>query len=408
MMAGMGTQRSLGSGFQALLGGSLVSNLGDGIRLAALPLLADSLTSSPFLVASVTAAQYLPWLVFAPAGGALVDRWNRRRTILVTQVWRGIVMGGLGALVWSSMVEIWVLCVVAFAITVGEILVDPSTVALVPTLVDDDQLDRANGRMSSVEIVTNDFAGGPVGTALFGFAPWLPFLFDGATYLGSVVLFGKLPRSASPAERRDGPARSLKREAGEGFRWLRRHRVLGPLTLGQIVYFFGVATSLSLLVVLVKGELDGSNSAFGIILAVAAAGAVLGTFAGPPLATRLGPRATLSGSVAAQALTLCLASAAPTLLALGALWFLNGIPAGTARPVSRSLQQRLTPNEMLGRVNVTTRIFTRGVIVFGALFAGVLATVGGVRVSFAFAGGTQFAAAAMMWAALGRLSLPKN
>lgn len=82
----------LGAGFTALFRGSLVSNIGDGMRLAAFPLLAASLTSSPFLIGAVTAAQYLPWLVFAPVGGVFVDRWDRRQTILVTQAARGLVM----------------------------------------------------------------------------------------------------------------------------------------------------------------------------------------------------------------------------------------------------------------------------------------------------------------------------
>ncbi|MCP3938108.1 MAG: MFS transporter [Actinomycetia bacterium] len=399
----MGTKRSLGQGFRALFVGSLVSNIGDGIRLSALPLLAASLTSSKLLIAAVTAAQYLPWVTFAPAGGALVDRWDRRRTILITQAWRGLVVGGLALLVWTSHAEIWQVWVVAFAITVGEILVDPSTVALVPTLVGDDNLDRANGRISSVEIITNDFAGGPVGAALFSLAPWLPFLIDGATYLGSLLPFRRLPRAEPQPQTEDTPPRSLRAEAREGFSWLRHHTILGPLTLAQVVYYFGLAASLSLLVVLVTDELNAPTAAFGLVLAVGAAGAFLGTLVGAPLAARFGARLSLSGAVALQAVTLGAAAATPSLPVLAGLWFLNGIPAGAQRPIARSLQQRLTPNDLLGRVNVTTRIFTRGIIVIGALAAGTLATFGGVRSSFALGGVAQLVAAAMMWKALGRL-----
>jgi Kef-type K+ transport system membrane component KefB len=96
-------------------------------------------------------------------------------------------MAGLGLLVWSGHAQIGHVCVVAFAITLGEILVDPSTVALVPTLVEDVDLERANGRIAGVEIVTNDFAGAPVGAALYAFAPWLPFLVDACSYLGSLL-----------------------------------------------------------------------------------------------------------------------------------------------------------------------------------------------------------------------------
>ncbi|HSP03156.1 MAG TPA: MFS transporter [Acidimicrobiales bacterium] len=398
----MGTLGSLGPGFRALYRGALVSNVGDGIRLAALPLLATSLTTSPFLVAAVTAAQYLAWLAFGPFGGALVDRADRRRTVLTTQLWRGLLMAGLGLLVWSGHAAIWHVCVVAFAITIGEILVDPSTVALVPTLVDDVDLERANGRIAGVEIVTNDFAGAPVGAALYALAPWLPFVVDACSYLGSLLPFRRLPRRTRTAPS-SNPAPRLRTDAADGFRWLRRHRVLAPFTVSQVIYYFGFSAGFSLLVVLVTEELDGSAVAFGVVLAIGAGGAFLGSLAGARVSSAIGTRATLSGCVALQGATLAAASIAPSLPAVAALWLANGIPAGLQRPVARSMQQRLTPNHLLGRVNVTTRIFTRGIIVFGALAAGALASTTDIRWSFAVGGAIQVVAAVAMWRVLARL-----
>ena len=398
----------LGSGFRALYRGTLVSNTGDGIRLAAVPLLAASLTTSPVLIGAVTAAQYLPWLTFAPLGGALVDRWDRRQIVLVNQAWRGLIALVLGVLVASGQAEIWHICIVAFAITAGEILVDPATVALVPTLVDDADLNRANSKISSAEIITNDFAGGPVGAALFSLAPWLPFLADGLSYLGSLVPFRRLPRTSTPARSASGPTTSVRQEAAEGFRWLRRHAVLGPLTLANVVYYFGLATSLALLVVLVQSGLGGSSAAFGIILAIGAIGAFLGTYLGGPLVDRIGVRWSLVATVTLQALTLLAASQAGSVAVLAALWFFNGLPAGAQRPISRTLQQRLTPNELLGRINVTSRIFTRGVIVAGALLAGTLADQQGIRAAFVVAAIVQLVAAVVTWWALGRGQLPDS
>ena len=389
----------LGSGFRALFLGSVVSNTGDGIRLAALPLLAAALTSSPLLISAVTAAQYLPWVTFAPIGGALVDRRDRRRTILVTQVWRAVVLGVLALLVATSTAEVWHICVVAFLVTVGEILVDPATVAVLPTIVDDDDLDRANARISSGEIVTNDFAGGPVGAALFAFAPWLPFLVDAVTYVGSTLPFRRLP-PGPPSDDAIAVRRSLRADAAEGFRFVRRHPVVGPLTAAIVVSFFGVAASLSLLVVLVTDELGGGAAAFGLVLAIGAVGAFVGTLVGAPLSARFGPRATLSIAVAFQAVTLAAAAFASSVWLLAVAWFANGVPAGVSRPVSRSLQQRLTPNHLLGRVNVTSRIFTRGVIVVGALVAGGVASVGTVRDALVLAAVVQAVAAVMIWLAL--------
>ncbi len=388
-------RRPLGPGFDALYLGTLITNTGDGIRLAALPLLAASLTSSPLLISTVTAAQYLPWATFAPIGGALVDRRDRRQTILITQAWRGLVMVVLAALVWMDLVAIWQLCVVAFLITAGEILVDPSIVAFVPTLVHDEDLDRANGRIASAEIVTNDFAGGPIGAVVFSLAPWLPFLIDAASYLGSLLPLRCLPPGRPSGHRARHPVPgppSLRSEALEALGWLRRHPTLGPFTAAQVLYYFGASAGLSLLVVFVTIELDASDLTFGIVLAAGAAGAVAGALAGARAVRAVGTRAILSGAVLAQGATLAATATATAPLLVVALWFLNGVGAGAQRPVARSMQQRLTPNHLLGRVNVTSRIFTRGIIIVGALGAGVVATATNVRVALVIGGTIEVAA----------------
>lgn len=397
-------RRPLGQGFEALFRGSLIANTGDGIRLAALPLLAASLTSSPLLIATVTAAQYLPWATFAPLGGVIVDRRDRRQTILVTQTWRGLVMVALAVLVWMDLVAIWHLCLVAFLLTVGEIMVDPSIVALVPTVVEDEDLDRANGRIAGVEIVTNDFAGGPIGAAAFSLAPWLPFLINAASYLGSLQPFRRLPTGpARPRGLRGSVAPgSRRREAVEGFNWLRSHPVLGAFTIAQVVYYLGVSAGLSLLVVLVTIELDAPEIAFGAALAAGALGAFVGSLTSRRIATVIGVRMTLTAAVAAQGVTLVAAAISNSAPLVVVLWFLNGLPAGAQRPIARSMQQRLTPNHLLGRVNVTARMATRGIIVLGALAAGGVATVSNVRWALAVGGAIEVLAAVLIWSALAR------
>ncbi len=400
--------RPLGSGFEALYYGSLISNTGDGIRLAALPLLAASLTSSPFLISTVTAAQYLPWATFAPIGGAIVDRRDRRQTILTTQLWRGLVMAVLAALVWTNLVAVWKLCVVAFLITAGEILVDPSIVATVPAVVDDDDLDRANGRIASAEIVTNDFVGGPLGAATFSLAPWLPFLVDAASYLGSLLPLRRLPPQRPRHDRpSDAPTqrRTRRAEVLDGFAWLRHHQTLRPFTAAQVLYYLGASAGLSLLVVLVTIELGAPAYTFGLVLAAGAAGAVAGSLAGARIARVIGVQATLSGAVLIQGASLATLAIAGTPPLVGVLWFLNGFPAGVQRPVARAMQQRLTPNHLLGRVNVTARIFTRGVIIVGALAAGALATATGVRSALAVGGTVEIVAGILIWLVLGRGAL---
>ena len=401
---------SLGSGFRALFIGSLVSNTGDGIRLAALPLLAAELTSSPVLVSAVTAAQFLPWVSVAPLGGALVDRHDRRRMIVTTQLWRGLVMAVLAALVATDLIAIWHLCVVAFLITAGEILVDPCVVALVPELVADERLDVANGRIASAEIVTNDFAGGPVGATAFGFAPWLPFMVDAISYLGSVLAFRRLPTLPSSAARSSLLAtervesRSLRAEAADGLRYLRSHPVLWPVTTATMVFYVGAAVPLSLLVLLVRERSGGEPWTYGVLLACGAVGAFLGTRMGSAVSKRFGTRTTLAAATGLEGLALVAMAWPSSTVALAAIWFLGGVPAGVRIPVARSLQQRLTDNRFLGRVNVSTRMFTRGIIVVGALVSGAIATVVSVPATFAIGGAIQLLAAFLLARALGDAS----
>lgn len=391
-------RRSLGPDFRTLLAGSLVSNIGDGIRLAALPLLATELTDSEVLIATVTAAQYLPWVTVAPVGGVLVDRWERRRTIVITQLWRGLVMLGLAALVAADVVAVWQLCVVAFLITAGEILVDPAVFATVPQVVDEDELERANGRVATAEFVANDFAGAPVGALAFAAAPWLPFLVDGASYLLSSPLFARLPNQP----RRQQPRASVRQEARAGLDFLLGHPVLGGLLRANVVYFFGAATQMALLVVLVTRTLNASAFAFGLVVAAGAVGATAGSLAAGRLRQRFEITPLLVGSIIAQGLGLAAMALAPNEWVLLVIFGLFGAPVGLQRPVAQAIQQRLTPNEMLGRINVTSRMFTRGVIIVGAPVAGVIAQLTSVRVAFGVAATVVGVAAGLTWRVLAR------
>lgn len=395
---GMADRRArLGPAFGALWVGSGVSNLGDGMRMAALPLLAVQLTTSPLLIAGIATAQYLPWLLFAPIGGALVDRYPRRRTIVVTQAGRGVVEGALALLVLADVVAIWQLYVVSMLLTAGEILVDPAVGALVPTVVDDTQLDVANGRISGTEVLTNEFAGQPLGSALFAAARWIPFAFDAITYVGSIGAFRRLPRVDVHVD----PQRNrVRADIAEGVRWLRHHEVLGPLTLAIGCFYFGAVAGFSLLVLLVTDVLHGGELAFGLTLAVGALGAVLGSFVAARLVTRLGRRRLMVVAMGAQAALLAATACAPNVGLLMIISFVAGVPAGMWMPISRALQQRLTLNRLLGRVNVTGRILTRGSMVGGSLFCGAIAAFASVRAAIGVGAAIQAIAVGLVWWAL--------
>lgn len=393
--------RGLGPAFTGLLQATAISNLGDGIRLAALPLLAESLTSSEVLVAGVTAAQFLPWLTFGPIGGVIVDRADRRRLILITQAWRAATMVALGAVVVADMAAVWMIYLVAFAITVGEILVDPSLVATVPAVVERRDLDRANGRLSSVELVTNDLVGAPTGAGLFIFAPWLPFVIDGVSYFASILPFRRLP-TRSPASASDvaeasaGGVRDFLGELPVGLRWLVRHPMLGPWTAGVAVFNLGAAAGFSLLVLLVLDVHAGSEWVYAAALTGAALAGAIGSSLAPRLARRFGRPPVLLAGAAVNGVGLVALAGAPSAGAVVALWTVIGGTGGMMMAIGRGYVQRYCPDEIIGRAAIAQRTVTRTAFVIGALVGGVVASLSGIPTSYAVAGVVQLAALAPM------------
>ena len=386
--------------FRALWVGSTVSNLGDGIRLAALPLLAEAITGSPALIAGLTSAQYTPWLVFGPVGGALVDRWRRRETILVVQTLRALVMVSLALVVVADRAAIWQLYVVAALITAGEILVDPAVGAVVPTVVPTERLEDANSRTTSAELVANELAGAPVGALAFAWVPGLPFVLDALSYGLSTLPFSRLPTTA---RRRRRPVSGLRSEIAEGARWLARHPVQGPMTASVALFNLGWVFTPALLVVLTQRTIGLSEPQFGLVLTAGAVGGVLGAALAGRTHRRFGRRATVVAGAALQALVTLAVAGSSSPLALVVLWFLSGIPMGLLVPVLRALQQRLTPTELLGRVNTASRTITRGAMMAGATIAGVVAEATTTRAAIASGAAVQAVGAALLWIALGRL-----
>lgn len=386
---------SLGSTFSSLLAATFVSNLGDGLRLTALPLLATTLTSSPLLVAGVTAAQFLPWTTFAPFGGVIVDRADRRRLIMFTQAWRALVMMLLAIAIISGAVRIWQLFVVAFVITVGEILVDPSVVATVPTLVARDDLDRANSRITSVELVTNEFAGGPLGTLSFVLVPWLPFVLDALSYFGSIALFRRLPSNQRRSETLNLAA--VRTEMAEGLRWIARHPFMRPLTAAIAVFHLGTAGAFSLLVLLVQDVLAARDIVFGIVLAAAAIGATVSSLVAARLTDRFTRRVVVTAAAALAAATVIAAGLVTTSWQLGIVWTLNGAAGGVLLAIGRGFVQRHAPPELLGRAAIAQRTITRTSFVIGALLAGVVASATSVRWAYVIAGSLHLLGSVLLW-----------
>src|SRR6478672_3784687 len=292
-------RRRLGGNFARLWTAGAVSNLGDGVVLAAMPLLAASLSDSPTVVALVATAGTLPWLLFSLVGGAIADRTDRRRAMSVVDGMRFVAMGALGFALLAGVESIALLVIVSFALGMAETVFDNASQAILPSLVPDDLLETANGRLEGAQIVTNQFVGPPLGAWLFGLAVSAPFFLDAASFALAALLALTLRGSFRPERELQGT--TVRSDIAEGVRWLVRHRVLRTLAIALgVINFVGLA-AMTILVLYAENVLHLTKLQYGLLFTVEAAGALLGSLVAARISARLGPGTTLATAIAISA-----------------------------------------------------------------------------------------------------------
>jgi MFS family permease len=388
-------EKGLGPRYHKLWSASAVSNFGDGLDSAALPLLAALITRDPMLFAGVAVANKLPWLLFGLQAGAIVDRVDRKRLMSVVNAIRFVVMATLGIAVLGDWATISLLYVVAFALGIGETLYDNAAQAMMPALVRRDQLETANGRLFGVEIVNNQFVGPPIGGFLFGIAAALPILIDAGTYAISALIILTIPGAYAA---RRGPdvvtavKRRMRTEVAEGLAWLWRHRLLRTLAL-MLGLMNGLGSAAFAIFGLYALDILGvSEFGFGVLLTAFAVGSLAGSIVAGRLANRIGRGPALIGSVVVMGSMLIGQGLTSSPYVFGALSAASGVAVVLWNVVTVSFRQAIIPDELLGRVNSVYRFLGWGSMPIGALLGGVIAGALGLRAPFIIAGALQLVA----------------
>lgn len=382
-----------------------LSNLGDGIRLGALPLLTASITRNPLPVTLVTAVTFLPWVLLGPFGGVIVDRHDRRRLIMAGQGVRGAAVLALAIGVATDHVGLPAIYAVAFVIGLGEILVDTSSQAAIPMLVPPDRLDLANARIVSAQLVTNEVLGSPLGAFMFAAAAAAPFGVDAATFLAGALLVS-LVRTPLQSEREPSD-RSVVEDIRDGFRFLLAHPFLRPAMLAFALLNVAFSAMGSLFVLLVLDVFDAPGWAFGALVAVGAVGGLLGSLVAAPIVTRLGRRRTLLLSSSIGVAAECTIGLAPEVGSAALLYLVSAFAAIVGNIVGQSIRQEVTPDHLLGRVVASFRMVGLAGIPVGAVLGGVVAEVAGIRSVFAVAAVVGAIACALLLRAVRHLPVPR-
>lgn len=371
---------SLPRHFWTLWAAAATSNIGDGIRLTALPLLMAAITRDPVVVSGVTAATFAPWVLFSLPGGALVDRLDRRRIMIWGQLTRGVVVGGLAASILVGVESVMLIYVTAFVIGLGEVFVDGSSQAAIPMLVDESDLESANSKLLAVEFVTNDALGGPVGAWLYSSLAALPFLADSASFLVAAFLVSQI--RAPMQDRRDGEAAGLMDSIREGIAFVRGHDLLRGLAFAVGAANLAVGAGGSILVLLALDVLGVSEFGFGFLVASGAVGGFFGAVAARRVTMAIGRGRAMTWGAALLALgqaVMGTANNAP----MAAVGFLVGsFGVSVFSVVGRSLRQAVTPDRILGRVVSTFRLIAISGVPVGAILGGAVAGTFGIRMPY--------------------------
>ncbi|MCK6080408.1 MFS transporter [Microbacterium sp. EYE_5] len=375
----------MGRDFRWLLASSWTSNVGDGIALAAAPLLIASMTDSPILVASGAVMQFLPWLLFGLHAGAIADRLDRRLLIMVANGIRALVLIGLCTFLVTGVADIWIVLAVAFVYGCAEVFVDTTSSTLLPMMVRKADLGIGNARLQAGFLVANQFGGPPLGAFLFAVGSFWPFAVQALCVALAVLLISRIAATRVPAKDADGPRAPVHTDILEGIRWLWRNPPVRTLVIIILTFNITWAAPWGILVLYATDHLQMGPVGYGALTTASAVGGLLATFSFGWLERRFTfktlMRVCLSAEVAmhlAFALTTSGTVAFVIMVAFGAYAFVWGT-------ISTTVRQRLVPHELQGRIASVNMVGVFGGLVIGQALGGVIAQVWGLTAPWWFA-----------------------
>ncbi|MCL3861809.1 MFS transporter [Actinotalea sp. K2] len=392
----------LGTGFRWLLASSWISNLGDGIALAAGPLLVASLTQDARLVALAATVQWLPPLIFGLLAGALADRLDRRLMVVVVDLVRAAVLALLVVAILTERVSIAVVLLALFLVGTAEVFADNTSQTLLPMLVDRRDLAAANQRLQAGFITVNQLAGPPLGAALFVAGSVWPFTAQAVVVAAGAVLVSRI---VLPAHRRDTARRThLRHDIAEGFRWVRHHAAVRTLVLTIFIFNITFGAAWSVLVLYATRRLGLGELGFGLVTTVGALGGLAGIVSYGWITRHVSLGNVMRIGLVVETLThLGLAITTRPWVAMP-IFFVFGAHAFIWGTTSITIRQRAVPSALQGRVGSVNLVGVFGGLVLGSGLGGLLAERWGVTAPFwfAFIGSTVFVV--LIWRQLAHIA----
>lgn len=361
-----------------------ITNLADGVTKVVLPLMATTFTDSPLQVAGVGMTLTLPWLVAALHIGVVIDRTDRRRALVVANAMRIGVLAALLVATYVGVVGLPLLYLVGTVLGVAEVVALTAAAAIVPQAVPGRGRDRANAWLTGTETVCNEFAGPFIGGLLVAAGTLFALGATTAAFVVSLAVPVLLRGRFRPHPDRDGSAAALpsRSEIVQGFAFLWRHPLLRTMALILTALCLSWGAWLAIMPLYATRLSHAGPFEYGLIMSSLGLGGVAGAVLTGPLNRRLGRRTVMLADLVGTFAMVGVPVVATAPVAVAAAAFLGGL-GGTLWSVnSRTLNQGLVPEELMGRFHAAWRLLSWGALPIGAGLVGLLAEYVGMRVAF--------------------------
>ena len=371
--------------FYNLLTASGFGNLCDGLLLVVLPLYAATQTRNPAEISALLFAAMLPWLMFSPFAGVLVDRYNRKNLMVFVSLFRCFLLFCACLIIFWQIDGVFWLYMLAFLLGCAEVIFDTVSATILPSIVSTEELEEANRYLAAVQFVTNDFLGKSLAGFLFSVTPWAPFFLQSLLHGGAAKAIYQIsvPLAYKPITHKRQP---LYSQIATGFRVLWHHPVLRTLSLLSVVRNILESGATAVLVLYALELLQLDEVGYGLLLSCAAVGGIVAAFFVQYLLAAWGSGNTLVIAIFLAGITFAVISFFPNTFVVAVMLFLFTMTEVVWNVVSTSFRQSVVPSELLGRVNASWRLTSRGTRSVGAIMGGVIAAAFGLTVPFLLMG----------------------
>lgn len=384
----------LPASFHKVFTAGFISNLGNGVTAVAYPWVASSLTRSPLLLSLIGLMSSLPWLLFSLPAGVFIDRFPRKKVIIATDLFRGVVTVVVASAIYLDRVHIHLLTshlagvsvhtnyalyslllLGAFLLSCGMVMGNGASQTFVPMIVEGPLLETANGRLWVAESISENFIGPPLASLLLGLSIFAPLYFDAASFFGSAGLIALIGSTLIRPQAKSDAVPDFRREIKEGLSWLWNNIFLRNLALILGVFNFINSIFFATFILFAQEDLHTSVYTYGFLTTGVAVGGALGGVFGPKLIKKVGRGPILAFALVMSPTTsFAMALTSHWLIA----WFIGCVEMFSAicwNVVTVTMRQELIPDALLGRVNSAYRFFGLGTQPLGALVGGAIVSL---------------------------------